>query len=187
MLDLTRYIPVAIVIIVYTVRMMELWKKRDLVPGEIKESRTLNLFKLVGLFVVFFGIVEYFYAPKLISWMTIVGGVLVSVLSFYIRWQAIKALGKFWSLHVEIRSNHQFVRTGPFRFVRHPAYTSMIMEIIAVGLILQAPISAAVALLLIVPVLYKRITIEERELTSKFGDAYSEYRRVTPALLPIKF
>ncbi len=182
-----RYIPILLVVIIYTARMMELWKKRDLITGEIKEGGTLRLFKLVGLFVVAAGIGEYVFWSKPIVWWIVLLGVLVSASSFYLRNQAIKALGKFWSLHVEIRDNHQFVKSGPFRFVRHPAYTSMVMEIVAVGLVLQAPVSAAVALILFVPVLYKRITIEERELIAKFGEDYSTYRKLTPALLPFKF
>lgn len=187
MKEYIKYLPILIVLIVYTARMMELWKKRDLIQGEIKEGGTLKLFKLVGLFVVTSGIFEYFLRNKVIHWWVVVAGMVVSIFSFYLRSQAIKALGKFWSLHVEIRSNHEFVKSGPFQFVRHPAYTSMVLEIVAVGLILEAPISAVLALLFFVPILYKRITIEEKELIGKFGEAYVQYKKITPALLPLKF
>ncbi|NDJ15643.1 MAG: hypothetical protein EBY17_31475, partial [Acidobacteriia bacterium] len=42
-------------------------------------------------------------------------------------------------LHVEIRETHQFVRTGPFRWMRHPTYFSMILELLSAAFILQAP------------------------------------------------
>ena len=57
---------------------------------------------------------------------------------FRLRWAAIAALGKFWSLHVEMRENHEFVQSGPFRFMRHPTYFSMILETAALGLICSA-------------------------------------------------
>lgn len=182
-----NYLPILIVVIIYVARMIEIWTKRDLIPGEIKESNTLKLFKLVGLFAVASGITEFLVFKKLPVWGLVGIGILFSVSSFYIRNKAIKALGKFWSLHVEIRENHQFVKSGPFQIVRHPAYTSMIMEILAVGLVLAAPISTVLALLFFIPVLNKRIKVEERELVSKFGEDYSNYIKTTPALIPFKF
>ncbi len=180
------YLPVLAVIIIYTFRMLEIWKKRDLIQGEIKDSFTLKLFKMVGLYVVVAAIAEYFYFNRSINWYALVAGIVVASGSFYLRNLAIKALGKFWSLNVEIRTNHQFIQEGPFRFVRHPAYTSMIMEILAVCVILEAPISLATALILFLPVLRKRIRIEETELTKKFGEAYADYKKRVPALIPIK-
>ena len=63
----------------------------------------------------------------------------MAVFSFWLRARAIAALGRFWSLHVEIRENHEFVKTGPFRWMRHPVYFSMILELASICLILHAP------------------------------------------------
>ena len=52
-----------------------------------------------------------------------------------IRVMAIRALGRFWSLHVEIREPHQFVQDGPYRIVRHPVYSSFVIEHIAIPLV----------------------------------------------------
>jgi protein-S-isoprenylcysteine O-methyltransferase Ste14 len=88
---------------------------------------------------------------------------------------------------VEIRDEHEFVREGPFRWVRHPAYLSMILELVAGGLILNAYWALGVAGLIFVPTLAWRLKLEEAALVEKFGEAYLQYRRCTPALLPLKW
>ena len=129
---------------------------------------------------------EFVLLGKTVQWVTFIPGVVLAVASFWIRRQAIKSLGKFWSLHVEIRQNHPFVRSGPFRWVRHPTYFSMILELVAAGLILQAWISLPICLALLLPVLAWRLRTEEAALVEQFGEAYRDYRRTTPALLPLK-
>src|SRR5260221_128453 len=80
-------------------------------------------------------ITEFLLVPRTFHGEIYALGVLCAVVSFKLRWGAIAALGKFWSLHVEMRENHQFVQEGPFRFVRHPTYFSMILETAAFGLL----------------------------------------------------
>lgn len=182
-----QFIPPIIVLIVYILRMKELATKRDLVAGEIKENLTLKLFKLTGLITVTCAMAEYFLLGRPFNVVALLVGSGCAVASFAIRHQAIRALGRFWSLHVEIRENHQFVKDGPFKFVRHPAYFSMILEIVSVCVILLAPFSMVAALLFFIPVLIKRISLEEVALIEKFGGDYENYRATTPALIPWKF
>src|SRR5262249_48704256 len=107
--------------------------------------------------------------------------------SFYLRRRAIAALGKFWSLHVEIRDTHQFVQSGPFRFMRHPTYFSMMLELLSVGLLLQAFYMLAFIPFLYFPVLLFRLKLEESALIEKFGDAYGDYQRRVPAIFPVRW
>jgi len=109
----------------------------------------------------------------------------VAFVSFVLRRRAIRELGKMWSLHVEIRDQHRLVTTGPYRWVRHPAYTSMILELSALGLLLHSAYTSALVAVLFIPTLFARIRIEEAAL-SKQVRGYSEYQRATPALLPYK-
>jgi protein-S-isoprenylcysteine O-methyltransferase Ste14 len=88
---------------------------------------------------------------------------------------------------VEIRDNHEFVQSGPFRFVRHPAYFSMILELLALALICNAFFTLLLIPIFFVPVLIMRIRIEEVALVEKFGDAYRTFQRTKPALIPWKW
>jgi protein-S-isoprenylcysteine O-methyltransferase Ste14 len=172
------------VVAIYIARLMELATDRGIIAGKIRENVTLRLFMMVGTLMLLGSVAEMLLREITPGWGTIAAGWLVAICSFALRRRAIAALGKFWSLHVEIRENHEFVRSGPFRWVRHPAYLSMILEIISVGVLTNAFTALAVCLALFFPVLIARVNIEERELIGKFGSAYEEYRQTTPALLP---
>jgi len=78
------------------------------------------------------------------------------------------------------------VKEGPFRWVRHPAYTSMILEIVSIALILESWWMGLAALAALLPALALRIRIEEKALIEKFGESYLEFKRTTPALIPYK-
>lgn len=181
------WLPIASVLAVYLVRMVELKKKRDTIAGPVKENLTLRLFMLAGTLMIVGSITEFLLRHSSLFWPTFIAGWICALLSFAIRRRAIAALGKFWSLHVEIRENHQFVRTGPFRWVRHPTYFSMILELVCAGLILNAYISLIVALLIFIPALLLRLKLEESALVEKFGPTYQAYQRETPAIFPYKW
>ena len=180
-------LPIISVTAIFLVRMVELVKKRQTIPGPIKENLTLRLFVLIGALMLGCGLLEHLWRHRRIVWPAFVAGWLCAIISFLLRRRAISALGRFWSLHVEIRENHQFVQSGPFRWMRHPTYFSMILELLSGGLILGAWFSLWIIPVLFLPVLAWRLKLEEKALVEKFGDAYRIYQRTTPALLPIKW
>jgi protein-S-isoprenylcysteine O-methyltransferase Ste14 len=181
---LSIVLPPLAVAIIYVARMKELGTRRETTPGEIRERWSLRLFWLVGTTIWAGGLVEYFVRGHRLDWPWFLAGVACGVASFRIRRRAIAALGRFWSLHVEIRDDHGFVQDGPFRWMRHPTYFSMLLELLAVTLILKATICLALIPLLYLPALAYRLHLEEPALIAKFGDMYREYMRATPALLP---
>ena len=180
-------LPLISVVAIYIARLIELGTKRELIAGQIRENLTLRLFLLAGTVIFAGAIAEYLGLRPGLRWGPFSAGWVCAVASFAIRRQAIAALGKFWSLHVEIRDNHEFVQSGPFRWVRHPAYFSMILELLALALICNAFFTLLLIPLLFVPVLILRIRIEEVALVEKFGDAYRTFQRTKPALIPWKW
>ena len=182
--DLAHILPLAAVAVVYLARMSEVFAKRDVVAGKKFESVTFRLFMLCGILIVAGGIAEFFLRHLVLRWPTFVAGVLCSLASFAIRRAAIRALGKFWSLHVEMREGHEFVTSGPFAYARHPVYFSMILELLGIGLIVNAWITLAIVFAIFTPTLIARVRIEERALLAQFGDAYGKYMQRTPAIIP---
>jgi protein-S-isoprenylcysteine O-methyltransferase Ste14 len=180
-------LPIVSVLVIFFARMLEVGTKRDVIAGKVRESLTFRLFLLAGVLMVGGGITEFVLKGMAISWPMFAAGWVAGLLSFVIRRRAIAALGRFWSLHVEIRDNHQLVKDGPFRFMRHPTYFSMILELLSAGLILGAVYTLAVVFLVFVPALYLRLKLEEFALVEKFGDAYKKYQKSTPAIFPYKW
>lgn len=177
--------PILSALLVYWARIAELRTPRDVVKGTVRESLTLRLFVAVGSFMLLGSIAEQLWLRPAFQPALFVAGWLAAFASFALRRRAIRELGKMWSLHVEIREQHQLVKSGPYRWVRHPAYTSMILELVALGLLLQSRFTSTLAFALFIPTLFVRIRIEEAALRRQIA-GYAEYQRQTPALLPYK-
>jgi protein-S-isoprenylcysteine O-methyltransferase Ste14 len=171
---------------VYVARVIELRTRRQIIAGSIRENLTLRLFITIGTVMLAGSLGEYFFLKKGVSWPFFAAGLGVALISFYLRRRAIAALGRFWSLHVEIRETHELVKEGPFRWMRHPAYSSMILEILSIALLLRSWWTTVFVYAVFLPTLFARIRIEETALIEKFGEAYRQYRRQVPAILPYK-
>ena len=183
--DAVHLIPPVAAVAVFLARMSEVFTKREVVAGKKFESVTFRLFMLCGILIVTGGIAEFCLRPSVLWWPTFAIGIVCSLSSFAIRRSAIRALGKFWSLHVEMREGHEFVTTGPFAYARHPVYFSMILELLGIGLLVNAWITLGVVFVIFTPTLIARVRIEERALLAQFGDAYGKYMQTTPAILPV--
>ncbi|HEV7402544.1 MAG TPA: isoprenylcysteine carboxylmethyltransferase family protein [Chthoniobacteraceae bacterium] len=184
MFDPTYDLPIVSVIVIVAMRLKEMGTNRDIIHGRIYEQLTFRLLLSIGTAIAVGSVVEYCLRRSWMSWPCFFLGWIFALSAFAIRRRAIAALGKFWSLHVEIRPQHEFVHHGPFRFVRHPAYATMVLELLALTTLTQAWFTMLAIPLLYAPVLYRRIRLEETALTAKFGEVYAEYRRTTPALIP---
>ena len=183
-MDAAHLIPIAAVAAVYLARMAEVFTKRATVAGRKREGVTFQLFMLCGILSVAGGITEFVLRHSVIFWPAFAVGVVCSLASFAIRRAAIRALGKFWSLPVEMREGHEFVCTGPFAYARHPVYFSMILELLGICLLVNAWITLAVVFAIFTPTMIVRVRIEERALIEQFGDAYAKYMQSTPAIIP---
>jgi protein-S-isoprenylcysteine O-methyltransferase Ste14 len=172
------------VLSVYAARIVELRTRRDTLAGPIRENATLRVFVLTGTLMCVGSIAEFLRVAPPFRPAVCAAGWAAAIASFWLRRVSIRALGKFWSLHVEIRREHELVLSGPYRWMRHPTYLSMVLELASIGLLLQAVLSSVAALALFVPTVLWRIRIEEDALVQKFGGAYTEYQRTTPALFP---
>src|SRR5215471_1539125 len=62
------------------------------------------------------------------------GGVIATIAGLLFSMWARLVLGSNWSGSVTIKQNHQLIRRGPYRFVRHPIYTGMLMALLATAL-----------------------------------------------------
>jgi protein-S-isoprenylcysteine O-methyltransferase Ste14 len=113
--------------------------------------------------------------------------IVLVVVSLWMMASALRVLGKQWSLQARVLENHQLVREGPYRFVRHPIYTGMLGMILAAGLAWSHWIGLLIALVLFTIGTAIRIRSEEKLLREQFGAAFDDYKRSVPAVLPIKF
>jgi len=95
-------------------------------------------------------------------------------------------LGSNWSAAVQVKTDHQLVRSGPYRFVRHPIYTGILVAFAGTALAQDQWRSVLAVVLLVAGLVYK-LRVEERWMTETFGAAYCDYRRHTRALIPFVY
>ena len=101
-----------------------------------------------------------------------------------IRWWAILTLGRAFSANVAIHATQQLNRSGPFRLVRHPSYTGMVLIFLALGVRMHNWVSLAIMLVPTTAALLYRIRVEEAALNGAFGEAYVDYSRSVKRLVP---
>ena len=113
-----------------------------------------------------------------------VAGLLVMWVGLAVRIWAIVVLGQSFRMTVEVDSGQKVVDSGPYRWVRHPSYTGIV--ILMAGLGLAYGNWAALAVLLVLPTgaLIYRILVEETVLTEVMGPAYTAYAAHTKRLVP---
>jgi len=96
---------------------------------------------------------------------------------------ARRALGRHWSGAITTKVDHELVRSGPYRWVRHPIYSGMFG--LSLGTFLVAgEVRALVGMVIVVVAFWRKIRLEERHLSAVFGPAYEEYRSSTWAVIP---
>jgi protein-S-isoprenylcysteine O-methyltransferase Ste14 len=106
------------------------------------------------------------------------------VAGLFFTWWARIALGSLWSGSVGRKEGHTLVRVGPYRLVRHPIYTGLILAALASAAQIGMAANLAGAVVLTFG-LWLKARLEERFLSAQLGaEAYAEYRRGTPMLVP---
>ena len=119
-------------------------------------------------------------APRLdvyaLGVVLVVAGLLFSV------WARV-VLGGNWSASVTLKHGHRIVRAGPYRWVRHPIYTGLLLALLGSALA-RGEWRGLVALTLAAAALWRKLRVEERWLVESFGSAYADYRASTWALIP---
>lgn len=92
-------------------------------------------------------------------------------------------LGRNWSGTVTIKQDHELIRTGPYRWVRHPIYTGMLLGFAGSAVALDEWRGIA-AIVFVTLALLLKIRIEEQWMTETFGEGYRRYRSEVRALIP---
>ena len=89
-------------------------------------------------------------------------GIFLMFLGVLVRQYAIAILGRFFSLTVQIAEDHMVVEKGPYRLIRHPSYTGILITFMGLGLAVQSWGAVLVLLLFFGISFGYRMSVEER-------------------------
>lgn len=92
-------------------------------------------------------------------------------------------IGANWSGTVTVKQDHELITSGPYRFVRHPIYSGLLLAFVGSALA-RAEWRGVVAVALASWALWRKLRIEERWMREQFGSAYEEYAGRVAALVP---
>ena len=163
----------------------------DSAPAKSSESWAstyFHQFTLVAAFLLLIlpvpGLTGWFLPPRL-HFLVATGAIVQAGFLLLAVW-ARRHLGRNWSAEVRIAVDHQLVRTGPYRLLRHPIYTAMLGMFLGTA-IASSQYHALIGLAMLVAAYLRKTRLEEEILRQAFGADYDAYRRDTWALVPLLF
>jgi protein-S-isoprenylcysteine O-methyltransferase Ste14 len=111
-------------------------------------------------------------------------GLAILLLGVALRWVSIRFLGQYFTRAVVVSPGQPVVQNGPYRLIRHPAYTGTFLTMLGVGLVLSNWASLITLLLCVFLGHLYRVTIEEKALIRTLGQPYIEYMHRTRRFIP---
>lgn len=148
----------------------------------------LRLFFALPLFL---SIVTYMLNPHWMAWSSFVlpvwlrlAGAGTGLCAAFLIYWVMRSIGSNISETVLTKSRQRLVTHGPYRWVRHPLYSTGTLMLISIGLIAANWLILFFSLLAVIMIVLVVIPKEEQELIKKFGDAYMQYRQTAGRIFP---
>lgn len=150
---------------------------------KIKAGLITNLIIVTPFLIAFILFVfQGYFGTYESTLVTLIAGVVITTLGILGYIVSMLYLWKNWSFSASIREGHKMVKTGPYRYIRHPIYFSLILVFAGSGLL----VSNYVIILctsIVGFVYYLRARKEEQLLKEEFPE-YSKYINETKMLIP---
>ena len=124
-----------------------------------------------------------FGVAMLPGWVCYIGIALIFFGIAFRHW-AILILGRFFSDDIGIQPGQKVVDNGPYRLIRHPSYTGILIIQLGIGLAVQSLAAMIIIVIAFGLVFGHRIAVEEKLLVSELGESYVAYMNRTKRLIP---
>lgn len=141
----------------------------------------------VALFLLFLQVpgLTGWFIPQRFHAAVAIGAVVQALFLLLAAW-ARRHLGRNWAAEVRIGVDHELVRTGPYRWIRHPIYTAMLGMFLGTA-IASSQYHALLGVALLFVAYIRKTRLEEEILSRTFPTDYEAYRRSTWRLVPPVF
>ncbi|MGI5241962.1 methyltransferase family protein [Dactylosporangium sp. CA-139066] len=116
-------------------------------------------------------------------WLFVPGAV-IAWLGLLLRWWSFVTLGKYFTVVVQTSKDQPVVDRGPYRVLRHPSYTGLLLAFAGCGLMLGNWAGTAAGVAVISAALVYRLRIEERALIAALGERYRDFAATRARLIP---
>ncbi len=136
------------------------------------------LFEVLGIAIA------WIYFPAARGPVRIGIAFLLATLSTALGWWAVRHLGSHLRFQAGVYPDHELIRSGPYALVRHPMYSSLLLMVLATGLVMSTWPVMLLSCAVFLTGTEIRVRTEDRVLRERFGEEFEEYRRRVPAYLP---
>jgi len=163
------------------------FSKRDINSNKQSDKLSILLILIASSVSVFSSVVEWAYFTKdqsNVDSVTIIGLILL-VIGICFRVWSINVLGKNFTATVKITEEHELIKSGPYKIIRHPSYLGAFIAIIGCPVFLNNTYTIFISCMAMVIAYYFRITVEEKTLSNHFGKYYEDYKKNTYRLVPL--
>ena len=150
-------------------------------PAEVTvtASRWGIALQMLGYFIA------WFHLPAARPWPLLAVALMLAGIGVVFSWTGVHSLGKQLRVHAGLYSDHELIRNGPYRIVRHPIYAGMLLMYLAAALIMSIwPVMLA-GLVIFIAGTEIRVRLEDGLLASRFGKQFEEYKAAVPAYIPL--
>jgi protein-S-isoprenylcysteine O-methyltransferase Ste14 len=155
---------------------------------EVRADRGSGLLILLGIFGSVF--IANAFARSGLTPLPVASfylGLAVMLLGMAFRFWAVATLRSFFSYTVQIKEGHQVVESGPYRFVRHPAYAGSLLTLVGVGFALQSWGAVLLIAAVFLVAFGYRMRVEESALVDSLGEEYLSYAKRVKRIIPFVF
>jgi protein-S-isoprenylcysteine O-methyltransferase Ste14 len=114
-------------------------------------------------------------------------GIGLLIVGSLFRRYCIRILGKYFTAAVIVNANQPVIENGPYRWIRHPGYTAVIIVFLGIGFALGSWLSLVILLLEACFVYSWRVIAEEKALLDTIGEPYRAYMARTKRFIPFIF
>jgi protein-S-isoprenylcysteine O-methyltransferase Ste14 len=97
---------------------------------------------------------------------------------------AIAVLGRYFSGVIGVQNDQKVVEAGPYRLIRHPSYTGVLIFVVGMGLAVQSWAAILVEIAIFGVVYGYRMLVEEKVLINELGNSYVQYMKRTKRVIP---
>jgi protein-S-isoprenylcysteine O-methyltransferase Ste14 len=153
-------------------------------PIHTQDRSSFRIIQAAGLVAIVAAVIcrylNWTIAPSAIQYI----GLLLIPVGLAIREWAIIKLGRFFARTVQIEPGHRLITDGPYRWIRHPAYTGMVLIYLGIALAMGTWLGGAATLGIMLAATLYRIRVEEQVLIQFFGNEYRDYMKRTWRLFP---
>jgi protein-S-isoprenylcysteine O-methyltransferase Ste14 len=101
-----------------------------------------------------------------------------------IRVNTIIKLGNAFSVNIGVHEDQKLLKTGLFKYIRHPAYFGIFLTFVGISISFYNPVTTSFGIIFPFIGLMYRIYVEEKLLVKYFGDEYKQYQKETKKLIP---